>query len=311
MNATQTPTEEYISYHLDSLAAGDVDPAYGALRYVADRFELNEEQKYWLAILYSASYCGATAFLMYNEFPDYERVDFNRMDDWWEKARPGLLFQTDRKWLRSRNQFVNMMRSYRNWVGKNSQYIRFQELKGRDPQETYRRVYEACTGIYQMGRFGAFIYTEAVATITGYPMRPDRLDLAEAESCRNGLCYALGRTDWITGKETGKAQLGAKQVALLNKELVRLAEEIIRRDESGRSNIWNIETTLCAFKKYKRTQLYPDTPKQHRRYVGYYLDRQADEIRKMQHAFKNGVCWEVLWQYRKEKLNRKYLSEYK
>jgi len=64
-------------------------------------------------------------------------------------------------------------------------------------------------------------------------------------------------------------------------------------------NIWNIETTLCAYKKFKKGK----------RYIGYYIDRQRKEIEKMQHNVSDGVDWSVLWQFRNETYNKKWLKE--
>jgi hypothetical protein len=43
--------KEYINYHNLMYNMGDIDPSYPMLRYVCDRFELNIEQRYWLAFL--------------------------------------------------------------------------------------------------------------------------------------------------------------------------------------------------------------------------------------------------------------------
>jgi hypothetical protein len=64
--------------------------------------------------------------------------------------------------------------------------------------------------------------------------------------------------------------------------------------------VWQTETVLCAYRKYYRGK----------RYLGYYVDRQALEIAKMQDHTRNGVCWDVLWQFRDETYSDKsYLVE--
>jgi hypothetical protein len=56
-----------------------------------------------------------------------------------------------------------------------------------------------------------------------------------------------------------------------------------------------METCLCSFKKIFR--------KNHGRYLGYYLDRQADEIKKVEEDGWYGIEWEVLWQSRNETID--------
>ena len=292
---------------------GDMDPAYGALEYVSNRFELNIEQRFWLAFLYSTCYSGATTFYLYNEFPDFEQISLKRINLWWNANKHKTLFQSDRRWIKSRNEFPQMVKSYRETVKSMapSQYLFYQKLKGTTNSQWYQNAYQAASGIYGMGRFGLFIYLEAVARIGQINMEPRGLDLKNSESSRNGLCYALGLNQMITGKETGRAKLSDKEIKYLDTQFKVLESKVKKADSSGLSNVWNIETSLCAFKKYMRTLVYPDTPKNHRRYLGYYLDRQADEISVMQQNVDKGVCWDVLWQYRQESLDKTYLKEFK
>ena len=68
---------------------------------------------------------------------------------------------------------------------------------------------------------------------------------------------------------------------------------------------------LCAYKKWRLGVNDPSRKTtSHYRYPGYYLDRQHDEIVKLQNAVKFGVDWDVLWQYRKETYDITYLKEF-
>ena len=81
-------------------------------------------------------------------------------------------------------------------------------------------------------------------------------------------------------------------------EFQKLFEKIKELDIEHK-NIWNVETTLCAFKKYNLKK----------RYVGFYIERQRKEIDKMQHLVTDGVDWSVLWQFRQENYDTKWLKE--
>lgn len=293
---------EYVAYHQGMLTMGDLDPAYPMLRYLCDRFELNVEQRYWLAFLYAVTYCGPTVFYAYNEFPDWENVDPGRLERWWHANRERLLFQTDRRWVRSRNQFCAVVASYTDWVRKHAstQELRFRQLAGATREETYDRVFREAGRIFQFGRYALFLYTEAVHVVTGLPMEPTGLDLANAESSRNGLCYALGRDDLITGKETGRTSLPPGAIQDLQSAFGVVLARVRAEDPPGlRSTVWNVETSLCAYKKLKRGQ----------RYLGYYLDRQAQEIQQMKANVREGVDWSVLWDFRRETFQNRWLAE--
>src|SRR5262252_10912261 len=97
---------QYLTYHITSADIGDIDPSYNMLLYVCDRFELNVEQRFWLAFVYAMTYCGASVYYVYNEFPDYENLNSGRLNRWWyERGRSEIICQTDRRWVRSSSLF--------------------------------------------------------------------------------------------------------------------------------------------------------------------------------------------------------------
>lgn len=286
---------DYETYHRASMDAGDIDPSYSMLRYICERFDLNAEQRYWLAWLYATCYCGATVFYIYNEFPDFENVNDDRLDRWWKANKQKLLFQTDRRWVQSKNQFVDMFRSYRETIGSITQHQRFEQLKSKDRSLNYRNCWDAFAGMYQFGRFAMFLYLEAVHVVTGFPMEPPSMNLADAESCRNGLALAIGREDLNT--HNTNLRLSKQQLAMLQQRFDAMVAEMKAKD--NRNGVWNIETTLCAYKKYCYGK----------RYVGYYIDRQRKEIAAMESKVRSGVEWQVLWDYRAETFDRSLTKE--
>lgn len=293
-------TEEYFEYHAKSVEIGDVDPAYPMIGYLCDRFELNIEQRYWLAFLYALTYCGPAVYAIYNRFPDYETVNEWAVSRWWSQNKLRLLFQSDRRWVKSNDVFPVAISAYRAMIGRKTQQEFFESRIDSDPLRSYRIVSRTASSLPNFGRFALFLYTEALAVICGLPIEPDRLDLSDAESSRNGVAFAIGRKDLLTGKAgNGRKVLAASQIRFLQGQLSRLVREFREQRPGVRADIWNVETTLCAFHKFKKGQ----------RYVGYYLDRQYKEILKMQSLMKEGVCWTPLWDYRSECLDHRYLRE--
>jgi hypothetical protein len=301
----QARVKAYLAYHFASYDAGDIDPTFSMLRYVCDRFELNLEQRYWLAFLYSTCYCGPTVYAIYNRFPDYETIDLGTLEQWWHQSRPWLAFQTDRRWVRSRNQWVGMVASYRAWLGGMTQAQKWLSLQAPTPAQTYQQAYEAAGQIYQMGRFALFLYLEAVHVVADYPMAPVGLDLRNAESSRNGLAYALGFDHWITGKEAGRSALPKAAYSRLSTGLAWLMREAQQQRPDARIDVWLNETSLCAFKKHKRH----GNQQPQGRYVGYYLDRVGREIAEAQQRTPEGVCWQPLWDWRIETIDHRHLKE--
>lgn len=270
----------YKDYHNQSMKAKDVDPSVLCLKYLADRFELNLSQRYWIAFLYGTNYCAVTTFLMYNEFPDFELVDLGRLKKWWNENKQGLIFQTDRLRIKTGNNFIPAFISYSNLVKGNQQKY-FSQAKNSE------QAYKLITNIKHFGRFSTFNYLDVLNQITDLKHAPTYLNMLEAESCRKGVCYSIGKEDWV------KEKLTPQRAKFLHNQFITYLKEL-------KGNVYQIETTLCAYHKYKKGQ----------RYVGYYIERMKKEIEKMQPKYY-GVAWETLWQFRSETFDKKYLSEYK
>ena len=287
---------DYIDYHVRSSEAKDIDPSNDCLRYISDRFELNIEQRYWLAFLFATCYSATNVYYIYNEFPDYENVDVNRLQRWWDKNKHKTLFQTDRLRVKTQDRLVETFVSYRQLLNGSTQHDYFKSLKQPSRQLTYDNCYQDLLGIRNFGRFTMFIYLEMVNVLTDYDLEPTVLNLKEAESCRNGLVYHLGRNELDT--HGTKKRLNTKQINYLQYEFRKLHDDI-KKLRIEHTNIWNIETTLCAYKKYKLGK----------RYIGYYIERQRKEIEKMQYNVSSGVDWSVLWDFRNETYDKKWLKE--
>ena len=271
---------DYKTYHNESLLAKDIDPSIICLKYIADRYELNIEQRYWIAFLYGTCYSAVTTFYIYNEFPDFECVDVNRLNKWWLRNKNNIIFQTDRLRIKSNDQFVDSFKSYKSLV-KNNQQRYFQS-------SNWKEIYKKIESIKYFGRFSLFNYLDVLNQITDINLKPTYLNMIEAESCRNGLAYAINREDLVGKKITSKDAL------FLHNEFIKVLKE-------NKGNIFQIETTLCAYKKYRYGK----------RYIGYYIERMRKEIIEMQGKIKEGVYWDVLWEFRNETFTKKYLNEFK
>jgi hypothetical protein len=281
------------------MRVGDIDPSYSMLRYLCDRYELNVEQRYWIAWLYSMTYCGASAFYVYNEFPDFESVDDGRLERWWDdRGREQIICQTDRRWVRSSDQFVPAFRSYRAMIQQlgatQAAHFDYFSAKYGDEKIRYDALYDWSRQMFSFGQFALFLYLEALHTVTPISLCPTDLDLDRAWSCRNGLYYAYGRDDLVRDAETRIEPDQRESTRLMWQDLnLRLSHL------QTPPTVWQTETMLCAYRKWHRGK----------RYVGFYLDRQATEIAKMSDKVPRGIWWEVLWQYRSEVFDHAYLAE--
>jgi len=288
--------KKYYEYHRKSSVAKDIDPANDTLRYISNRFELNIEQRYWLAFLYACTYSPTTAYYIYNEFPDFENVDVNRLQRWWDMNKKVLIFQTDRLRVKSSNQFVAAFQSYKELIGSSTQHNFFCSLILSTPDKSYDNVYQKSSGIFTFGRFTLFIYLEMLHVLTGLDIEPTTLNLKEAESCRNGVALAFSMYSLNThGTEL---KITPSEIELLQNMFTEIKNHV-QKMSIEHTNIWNIETTLCAYKKWRLGK----------RYVGFYIDRAGAEITKMSQSITDGIDWSPLWDFRKETYEHFRLKE--
>jgi hypothetical protein len=291
--------EAFIKWYHWSIHFDDCDPAIFMTNYLFDRFEHNLEQKLWIAWLYGTTYHLPTTWILYNEFPDFELVDQKRLEDWNNANYRRLRYQTDTKY--NKGHLPAQFASYRAWIeqgGSNSQCERFDQYL-RKCSYSYER-FDAIFGVlssnlHKFGRYTTWFYTQTLKHCCGLDIQPSTLllnDYSGSRSHRNGLCLALGKDDWIDKKlEPSEYKWLEDQAREILIEVgFRVSET--RPERLAMVDNFSMETALCSFKKIFRVK--------HGRYLGYYLDRQAEEISQVEKDGWNGIFWKPLWDSRFE-----------
>ena len=284
----------------NEIKACDVDPAIDYMNYMIDRMEMNDEQVLWLCFLYAVTYQLPSAYLIWNEYPDLELAGIQRLEKWWETAQYKIPFQTDK--MKQRKDFVKTVASYQQLVGK-SQKSYFDDLLDSDsPQENFDRLWSPLKTISYFGRFSVWNWTQALKHVAGYNIEPTRLMLGESDSISftDGLAYAFGMPDKVTQKvviANKKRKIYYKWSAE-EKEDMETACAVLKKS-FGLDN-FQLETLACAYKKIWRSN---DS-----RYIGYYNDRIADDIRDTS-QYWDGVDWQLIWDAREECVPEKYIHD--
>lgn len=285
---------------LNSLNACDVDPAISYLNYMIDRMEMNNEQVLWLCFLYGVTYQLPSAYLIWNEYPDLENLGVRRFEQWWTKETQSKIpFQQDK--MKQRKDTATTIASYKALVG-GSQKKYFDDLLCSDsPQENFDRLWTPLKSIAYFGRFSIWNWCQALKHIAGYNIEPTKLMLGESDSISftDGLAYAFGMPEKVTQRvvgENGKSTKVYYKWSPEEKAEMELGCSIFKQS-LGLDN-FQLETLACAFKKIWRTN--------ESRYVGYYNDRIADDIRATSQHW-DGVDWDLLWDARVACVPEKYL----
>lgn len=282
-----------------SLKYKDCDPAVWLTNYLNDRYEHNEEQKIWFCWLYGNTYQLPTAWILMNEFPDFELATVSRMMDWNTKNYLRLRYQTDTKW--NKGHLPKMFASYQKFVGEKTQKEKIESYYGDNESQSFDNLWMGVKDdLYKFGRYSTWFYLQHLKHTCDIKIDPTSMmlnDYSGSKSHRNGLLMGLGKDDdydkKLTKKEYEYLEDAAKDIILETKS--RYPEIATEADN------FTFETCLCSYKKIFR--------RKHGRYLGYYLDRQAEEITQVSRDGWYGIDWEVLWQAREETLAEDLLDK--
>ncbi|CAB4168070.1 hypothetical protein UFOVP1666_151 [uncultured Caudovirales phage] len=285
--------EAFIRWYAWSIKYKDCDPAVWMTNYLNKRYEHNDEQRLWLCWLYGNTYYLPTAWVLINEFPDYELATVDRIETWNTANYKRLRYQTDTKW--NKGHLPTMFASYQKFIGNGSQRERLESFYGNTEEENFANMWTGVkTNLHKFGRYSTWFYLQHLKHTASIRISPTSLmldDFDGSRSHRNGLLYALGMDNdldrKLTGREYANLELQAAEIIRETKErLPELANQI---------DFFTMETCLCSFKKLFRSH--------HGRYLGYYNDRVAEEIIKVEGDGWYGIEWEVLWDSRRETLD--------
>lgn len=289
----QNRREAFIRWYAWSLKYDDCDPAVWATNYINKRYEHNDEQKLWLCWLYGNTYQLPTAWVLMNEFPDYELATVDRTTQWNTTNYKRLRYQTDTKW--NKGHLPTMFESYQKYIGNQTQREKIESLYGHNEKDNFDNVWASVkSSLHKFGRYSTWFYLQHLKHTAGVRINPTSLmldDFDGSRSHRNGLLYALGQQDDMDRKlsRVEYANLESQAQEILTETMARFPELISTID------YFTMETCLCSFKKIFREH--------HGRYLGYYLDRQAEEIIKAESDGWYGIDWNVMWQSREETID--------
>ena len=285
--------EAFIRWYAWSLKYDDCDPAVWVTNYLNDRYEHNDEERIWLAWLYGNTYQLPTAWVLKNEFPDYELADLGRITEWNSKNYKRLRYQTDTKW--NKGHLPAMFESYQKFIGNETQREKLESFYGDNENQNFDALWSVLkNNLHKFGRYSTWFYLQHLKHTAGIIATPTSLMLDDydgSRSHRNGLLLAIGQDDdydrKLTGSEYGSLEVQARDIL----------EETRRRfpELTDQIDFFTMETCLCSFKKIFRQK--------HGRYLGYYLDRQAEEIQVAEKDGWNGIEWDVLWDARSETID--------
>lgn len=299
----------FLDYYFLLLKTEEYDPWYYTANYLFNRYELNIEQRFWLSWLYGFIYNGASAWIVFNEFPDFKYVDFDRIKRFEEKYTKFIEFETDTRY--KKGQIHLAFKSYFDLLKNQTQMEFFEKICSNktNPRENFWKLWNIVRNKFNLfGRYSTFFYLETLMRCNKLNIEFDSLFLRDSgsKSHRNGLCYVLGKDEWDLHHSNSSFKGYTKEMLDWlevegDKLLIEAKEKFSGHGIDHLVDYATLETALCAYKGFYRR----------RRYFGYYLDRDAKQIKNASENGWYGIDWDVFWQCRAENLDSKMLCENK
>ena len=279
-----------------SLKYGDCDPSIWLINYLYDRMEFNIEQKFWFAWLYGNTYNVPCTWVLWNEFPDFENCDVERIRIWQNKNYSNIKYQTDTKW--NKGHLDEMFLSYKKIIGNRTQKEFFDDLLKFDSVKNYHTLYDfIIKNFFKFGRYIAWFYLQTLRSNCGLNIEPDSLLFSDrgSESHRNGMFFAVGKDDYPEKKYSDIKKEKFSYLESRSKKILKRVKKFYPT-----VSFFEMETVLCSFKKLFREHSF--------RWKGYYLARQLDDIQKFENLNWQGIDWNLLHQAREEVLHKELIT---
>lgn len=272
---------------------GYMDTDTHLLGKYAEALAMSVPSRITLSFLYSTCYNVPTACFLYDLLGPIKHWNRKQLQDYWDEYSKGMIFQTDRKWVKIANQFVDLCMDF--WDKM------YPYSKGIRPYiHSFDAMYDHFSQLKNQGRVSTYIFIDGlIATGVMKPCMPEKFDWNNGQTCTEGMLHALGMDDVVGDFDKGKHRLKPEILTTLDGTLSRLVEEL-RAEGLGEDYVCDYESNLCAYRKYFKGTMY----------LGYYLDRQLEELRKLQKQIPDWYnLWEDLFQLRKEVYPAELLGE--
>lgn len=279
--------KEFVNYH----KTGDGECNGILLKAYADLHKMSQQERYDLAYFYSVVYCVPSAIIMLQAKDDI----LKEPEKWARENTSRIIFQSDRRYVRTNGNFEKMLREYANKNCDADAYIS-ETVRGGHRIDLEKAV-EKTQEWYFYGRFGAFLFVETLCLLMGYEGTNVKIIWKDGDTATSGLLnlFCLDNSaDYFDKNDKLPPQLKEEELD----DMFRITLKEIQR-AGGETNVTEVETSLCAYRKFYKGS----------RYNGYYLDRQLQEINMyMNDASCKTMCQE-LFMLRKRHFDRAYLGE--
>ena len=273
---TSERMKEFVKYHM----TGDGECNGILLKAYADKHDMSLQERYDLAYFYSVTYCIPSAVIMLKSRAEI----LQNPEQWAERNKERLIFQSDRRYAKLNNRFQKILVDYAANIKDAEAYI---DATVKGNTIIIKKALNISMSWYYFERFCAFLFIETLCLLMGYSAVNMPIQWKDGDTATSGLMNLFGFDK--------SADYFDKHDRLPSNN--RLIQAI--RKAGGETNVTEVETSLCAYRKFYKGS----------RYNGYYLDRQLEELRYYEQQPGTGIIVKELYQLRKKLFPHKYLGE--
>lgn len=269
--------EAFVKYV--SLVKGQVEsgiPHKLLAKYAVDN-SLTAEEIVYLSFLYGMTYSSISTIQM------FEEIAPGILPLWWEKNKPLLHFQNDKRYIKYMDQFVPAVYSF----VENQKEI-YDAVMGL-PFEKARKV--CLNKLKYFGEHALYLMYDVLQIIYGdsFGSLPDRIEWkTNGATVAEGMYRLLGWDEKLPIKKKG---IESHLIPELDKHAATIGPMV-------GLNMTDLESELCAYAKlFKQT-----------RYFGYYMDRHLGDLHAYEKAPKHII--DMNYKFREDNIDKKYLGEF-
>lgn len=224
---------------------------YGCNNAYRDFYGMTKEQQYWFSLIFGMTYQSEMAWVIFNNFPDIEKIDLDKLQEWNVKTLPIQKYAKDTKYNKGRIQEqtasikkkLDEFGSLTNWFESN--------LKSTE-QESFESIYSSVNDLHKFGRMTTWIALQVLHETADLPIRPNTMLAWDPSSwsVRSGLMYLYCKDDKIEAKDKD-LQLSKDEIEWVREtegSLFDICEKYLGEHSKGFTH-YLLESHLCQYKK--------------------------------------------------------------
>lgn len=225
-----------------------------------DAYGMDQEQKYWYSTIFGMTYQSEMAWIIFNYFPDFGKIEMADVERWNDDNYDRQLYARDTKYNKGR--LPEMVASIKKVVEPYGSLTNFYEENICDSEhETFEKTFEAIMRFHKYGRMCSWITCQALYETANFPAAPNTMLATDSSnwSVRSGLMYLYGLDDKIEAKNKDLT-LTSQDLELIEeneKDILKRSEEYLEGKHKKIVSSYLVESHLCQYKKLMLGGDYP------------------------------------------------------